>query len=179
MVTKQIKTYQRTLFTASLLILSLLISSCSSIDYLSYIGLGDDEEEIDENATILAELQPKVKDQKLNWCFSMKVPDGSWSLRLHQLYQKSDQEYVALGVLWRKKGSGIQVIGRRTMCAPITIENKQVEVIISGKSWEWRNHENATFAKTFPEMEPQAALIYTFDPSAPPIKPAPTGNPDQ
>jgi hypothetical protein len=176
MVIKQLKKYQPNLNPVWLFVITLLISSCSSID-LSFIGLGPDEED-EEQTPILAELQPKVEEKK-NWCFSMKVPDGNWSLRLDKLYQKSAQEYVALGVLWRKKGSGLQVIGRRTMCAPVTIDDKQVAVIITGKSWEWRNQENATFTKKLPEIDPQATLIYEFDPTAPPIKPVPAGNPDQ
>jgi len=178
MVIKLIKKYKALLNTTGMLAFTLLLSSCSIID-LSYIGLGPDEEELEPASTILAELQPKVEEPKLNWCFSMRVPDANWTLRLDKLYQKSTHEYVALGVLWRKKGSGIQVIGRRTMCAPMTIEDKQVEVIIRGKSWEWRNHESATFTKNLPEIDPQATLIYEFDPTAPPIKPTPIDNPVQ
>ncbi len=180
MVIKQIDAFKKIVSQLTLIATIVLLTSCQTFD-LSYLGFESEEDDETQAEQIAGSSSAKkvIAEQPKNWCFSMKVPDGNWSLRLDKLYQNTDGSYTALGRLWRHKGSGIQVIGRRTMCAPITIKQQDVAVIISGKNWEWRNSENATFVKQLPEMDATAVMVYQFDPSAPPIKPTPSGNPDQ
>jgi len=176
MVKTQLHTVKGKIFLTLLFILTGFISSCQLMDF-SFLGFESEEQQQQSNATLeTTTLQPPAKQ---NWCFSMRVPDGNWSLRLDKFYQKIDGDYVALGKLWRHKGNGIQVISRRSMCGPLIIEENNVTVIITGKIWEWRNQENATFVNKIPTIAADSILLYQFDPKAGPIKPEPTGNPVQ
>ncbi len=157
----------------SMVLLSLIVTACQVDNSAATSTVNQAEEEkvqISEGIN-----QPATG----KWCYTMQTPDSNWSLKLDSIHQLESGRYIALGLLRRNKGSGLQVISQLTMCAPLNIDAKNISVYIKGKTWGWSNKETAKFVKAWPTLRENSTMVYKFDPSLPPIKPTPNGNPDR
>ncbi len=136
------------------------------------------ETKLKAEATSQIKQEPVVKQistviNRGKWCFTMKVPDGNWGLKLYSVHQQESGDYVALALVSRRKGDGLQVIGSPTMCAPINLEGHSMKVYITGKTWGWKNTEAATFVKRWPTMDKASKLVYKPSKNDKPIRPGP------